>query len=253
MFDTDLPAFAVQGETGIDLFQRVDDPDARRGRFRCLATLAPGGVLTDHHPEDRRDPAPLRALAEALAAEPLAKPFSLGDSRSFPRAAAAGDPIRLFLYLDFFRAWQVADLAAARLESQLMHDPASLPQDGGALTGAVAPLFDFNRTGRGIALAQAALPVLAPRIAAGGAPGSTGYALRMLGDQCLRGGAAALALRCFETALATGDNAFRRRRAIEAARAAGDSAAAARHRSLYAARWKLPADLAAGQDAGGGA
>jgi hypothetical protein len=59
----------------------------------------------------------------------------------------------------------------------------------------------------------------------------------------VRKGEASLALTCFETAIAAGDNPFRRRRAIEAAVAAADTAAAQRHRAAFAARWTLPDDL----------
>ena len=249
MFDDDLPEIAVHGERGIDLFQRLDDAGQRRASFRCIATLAPDGVLADHAPEARRDPARLRALAEGLARDPVTAPFSLGDAPGWPRAASAGgDPVRLFLYLDFFRAWQVADLAGNRLETQLARDPGLLPVEPGQIAGIVAPVFDFNRLARGQRLAAALVPLLAQRIATpefrDDRHGGTGYALRMLGDLCLRADDPRLALACFETAVNAGDNPFRRRKAIEAARAAGDTDAAARHRAGYAARWVLPPDLA---------
>lgn len=258
MFDDDLPEFAVHGEQGIDLFQRLDDEDQRRTRFRCIATLGPDGVLRDHAPEAGRQPGPLRALAESLAADPVAAAFSLGDPRGWPRAATAGgDPLRLFLYLDFFRAWQVADLAGTRLEAQLAADPAALPVEPGQIAGAIAPVFDFNRLARGQRLARALVPVLARRIATPGfrddLHGGTGYALRMLGDLCLRAGDPGQALACFETAVAAGDNPFRRRKAIEAARAAGLAEAVARHRAAFAGRWTLPDDLAADRDPPGDA
>ncbi|MFN4099678.1 MAG: hypothetical protein ACK4GT_07870 [Pararhodobacter sp.] len=254
MFDDDLPDIALRGETGIDLFRRLDDEGQRRARFRCLATLDPGGSLILHAPEARPDPARLTALAQALAGDPLTRPLSLTEPASWPTAADGGDPIRLFLYLEFLRAWQVADLAGARLESQLARSgAAALPEEPGRLAGAVAPVFDFNRIARGVRLAQAIVPLLAARIALPGfrddRHGGTGYALRMLGDLCLRAAEPALALRCFETAVAAGDNPFRRRKAIEAARAAGDAEAAARHRAGYAARWTLPADLTETGDA----
>lgn len=245
MFD-DLPEFAVRGETGIDIFLRLDTTVERRSRFRCVATVA-GARVIDHAPEDRRDAASLRALAQGLADDPLGRPLTLADVGTWPAAGQGGDPIRVFLRLDFFRAWQVAEIAADRLQRQIAADPAALPPEPGKLAGSVAPLLEFNRVRRGIVLAGLALPLLQRRLAAPGftddAGGSTGYALRMLGDLCLRGGEAALALACYETAILAGDNPFRRRRAIEAAVVLGDTLAAERNRAAYAARWPLPADL----------
>lgn len=246
MLDAEIPEFPVQGETGIDLFQRLEDPSQRRARFRCTATVRDGTVI-DHQPERRRPAARLRALADSL---PRALPsLSLTDSRTWADLTlAARDPLALFLYLEFFRAWQVAEIAARRFEAQLDRAPDTVPAAPGALTGAIAPLYDLNRTGRGMALTRRLLPLLSRVVSAPGfrddRAGGTGYALRMLGDLCLRGGDARLALGCFETALGAGDNPFRRRKAIEAARAAADAEAVARHRAAYAARWPLPADLA---------
>ncbi len=127
MFDAETPLLAVTGEAGIDLFARRDDEGQRRARFRCVATLTGAGTaagLVDHAPEDRRDPGILRDIASAMGADPLARPFALTVPAGWPRAADGADPIRLFVYLDFFRAWQVADLAAARFEAQLARDPA---------------------------------------------------------------------------------------------------------------------------------
>jgi hypothetical protein len=245
MFD-DLPDFALRGECGTDIFQRLGDEGQRRARFRCVATVADGRVI-DHLPEDRRDPARLLALAARIEGDPLSRPLSLTDPQGWPLAARDGDPIRLFLHLEFLRAWQVADLAADRLIRQVTADPSALPQEPGKLSGAVAPLMEFNRLSRAVDLARLAVPVLARRLAAPGFAddkgGNTGFALRMLGDLCLRRAEAALALTCFETAVAAGDNPFRRRRAIEAAVAAGDAEAADRHRTAFAARWRLPDDL----------
>lgn len=248
MFD-DVPEFAMRGERGIDLFLRLDDPAQKRGRFRCIATLieAPRALI-DHAPEEGRDRAALTELALRLATEPLARPLSLADATGWSGLTAAGDPISAFLRLDFLRAWLVVDLAAARFQASLEHGAQALPLDPGKLAGAVAPLHDYNRLGRGVALADVLLTRLQPRLAAGGfrddGAGNTGYALRMLGDLCLRAGEPALALRCFEASVSAGDNPFRRRRALEAARAAANPEAVARHRSAYAARWPLPADLA---------
>lgn len=245
MFD-DLPEFAIKGECGIDIFVRLDTPGERRSRFRCVATVS-GARVIDYAPEDRRDPAALLALSRGLADDPLGRPLSLADAGTWPLAGTGGDPIKVFLHLDFFRAWHVAEIAAERLQRQVAADPSALPLEPGRLAGTVAPLMDFNRLDRGTALARLALPVLQRRLAAPGfaddAGGGTGYTLRMLGDLCLRRGEAALALTCFETAISAGDNPFRRRRAIEAAVALSDGDAAERHRAAYAERWPLPADL----------
>ena len=246
MLDAEIPEFPVRGETGIDLFQRLEDPSQRRARFRCVATVQ-GDTVIDHQPEARRPAERLRALAGTL---PVALPaLSLADSRDWAGLAqATPDPLALFLYLEFLRAWQVVEFAARRFDRQLDQAPGTLPDAPGALAGAVAPLFDMNRTGRGMALARRLVPLLRQAVATPGyrddRAGGTGYALRMLGDLSLRGGDPQLALACFETAVDAGDNPFRRRKAIEAARIAGDDAAEDRHRTAYAARWRLPPDLA---------
>ncbi|MCW1933279.1 hypothetical protein [Pararhodobacter zhoushanensis] len=253
MFDDALPDFALRGEAGIDLFARSDDDAHRRARFRCVATLGDDGTLVDHMPDAKRDLTALRATAEALAADPLLTPFVLADVTSWPKASDLGNPIRLFLYLDFLRAWQVADMAAARFEAGLRRAAGTLPPEAARLPTVILPILDFNQLSRGSRVARALLPLLNAQLAdpAFRKPkngGGTGYALRMLGDLCLRGKDAALALQCYETAVASGDNPFRRRRAIEAARAAKDAEALARHRAAYAQRWRLPADLAEDKD-----
>jgi hypothetical protein len=77
---------------------------------------------------------------------------------------------------------------------------------------------------------------------------STGYAMRMLGDLCLRAGDPGAALRCFETGVVAGDNPHRRRKAIEAAHLAGDIATRDAHLTAFREKWALPADLAALQE-----
>lgn len=247
MFD-EVPDFAIRGERGVDLFQRRDDPAQKRAIYRCIATLGQAG-LADHDPGARRDPARLIALAEGLANAPLAAPVSLVDATTWGGLSRPGASLAVFLHLDFLRAWQVAELAAARFEEACARDPASQIADPARLAGAVGALYDFNRLGRADRLARLLLGPLAMRTAAPGfrddGPGNTGYALRMLGDLALRNDQPALALRCFETAIGAGDNSHRRRRAIEAARAADDAEALARHRAAYASRWPLPPDLAA--------
>ncbi|MBN8293826.1 hypothetical protein JI664_17780 [Rhodobacter sp. NTK016B] len=247
MFEDDPTEVAARGETGIDLFTRITDPNQKRARFRCIATLRADGTFEPLDAAAKRKERALTALAQQMDASVFAKPLSFTDPQGWPRAATGGDPLRLFLYLEFFRAWQVADLAATRFEARLARDPASLPPEPGTLASAIAPVLDFNRVTLGLSLARLSQPVLAKRVTAPGfrddSHGGTGYALRMLGDLCLRGGDAALALSCFETAVDAGDNPFRRRKAIEAARLVGDREAISRHRTGYKLRWQLPADL----------
>lgn len=246
MFD-EVPEFAIRGERGIDLFQRLDDPAQKRAGYRCIATLGQDG-LADHDPGARRDPSRLIALAEGLENTPLGAPVSLVDAAGWAALSRPGASLAVFLHLDFLRAWQVAELSAARFEDACARDPAPQIADPARLAGAVAALYDFNRLGRADRLARLLLGPMAMRISAPGfrddGPGNTGYALRMLGDLALRNADPALALRCFETAIGAGDNSHRRRRAIEAARAAADAEALARHRTAYASRWPLPPDLA---------
>ncbi|MCB1405282.1 MAG: hypothetical protein KDK01_03245 [Rhodobacteraceae bacterium] len=261
MFESDPTDFAIQGERGIDLFLRLDAPGHKRARFRCIATLldggdaaaghrdAPSALLIDHDPQAKRPAAALLARVAALRDDPLlAQDFTLGDTRGWPRAARVGNPLTLFLYHEFFRAWQVADMTGHRFEAALRRDPDGLPRDGAQLAASIVPVFDFNHLSRGIALARMIEPGLKARIAAPGfaddRAGSTGYALRMLGDLCLRAEVPDLALACFETAIAAGDNPFRRRKAIEAALRLSDPERLAAHLAAYRARWPLPKDLA---------
>lgn len=220
MLADDLPDLAVHGETGIDVFHRQDLPAQRRSRFRCLGTLCADGVVALYEPDADADR--LRRAAAALA--PL--PLDLTDATGFPDPAALSDPLALFLRIDFLRARTLADLGLARFATSLTRDPARVVAVPGPLVAQVGAAFNFNRIARGIALAEAVLPALpAPRDCVD----DHAYALRMLGDLALRGGAARLALRCFEAALAIGVNPHRRARALAAARALGDASAIARH------------------------
>jgi len=229
MLGDELPDLAVRGEGGIDIFHRQDLPDQRRSRFRCLGRVPdrPGEAPEAYEPEAQRDPDRLLRAARALAAAPgLGHPFALTDATSFPATAGAGDPMLLFLRIDFLRAWTLADLGLARLQTALASDPVPLMDRPGQLAAQVAPAYDFNRISAGIMLARSVLPALPPpdRCEDGHA-----WALRMLGDLALRGDAAQLALDCFEAAIAIGDNPHRRARAHAAARALGDPAAITRH------------------------
>jgi hypothetical protein len=234
MFGDDLPDLAVRGEAGIDVFHRQDLPDQGRSRFRCLATLRPGAEAPDaHEPEAARDPARILRAAAALRDQPaLEAPFALGDATRFLRAGALSDPMALFLRIDFLRAWTLADLGLTRFRAALLRDPAGVLARPGHLPAQVALAYDFNRLSVGAEIAHDLLPRLPmPERCDDG----VAFALRMLGDLALRGGQAALALRCFEGALAIGWNPHRQARALAAAQAMGDAVAMARH-SPQAAR-----------------
>lgn len=256
MFDIDPAELAVRGERGTDLFLRSEDPGQKRARFRCIATQRDteqdtGGApqLIDYEPAAGRKIEQMMARARARADSPLlSRPFSLADTCSWPHAGDAPDPMLLFLYQDLMRAWQVVDIATQRLIRQVMHSGDALPLSPQQIAGAIAPILDFNRLTPGVTLARHLIPVLSHRVTQPGyrdhPSGATGYALRMLGDLCLRADHADLALACFETAVTAGDNPFRRRKAIEAAHAANNTTRRCHHIDAYSARWTLPDDLA---------
>jgi hypothetical protein len=228
MFGDDMPDLAVRGEGGIDVYIRQNLPDQGRSRFRCVASFRPGAQDPDiHEPGLVSDPARLTRTLQALDAVPaLSDPFRLDDATTYPRIAAFGDPLALFLRVDFLRAWALADLGLSRLRAALDADGAAVLTRQGHLPAQVGLAFDFNRISVGAEIASQVLDAVArvdPR------DDGTAFALRMLGDLCLRGGQAALALRCFEGALAIGDNPHRRARARAAALALGSADALARH------------------------
>lgn len=246
MLGDDLPDLAVHGEAGIDVFHRQNLPDQGRSRFRCLGTLRPGATAPEvFEPNVAQDPARLmRAISALRDATALARPLSLSDATGFPAADAAGDPMALFLRIDFLRAWTLADLGLSRFRSALVRDAAGVFARPGFLPAQIALAYDFNRLKVGAEIASELLPALpAPESSDDG----TAFALRMLGDLALRGGRAALALRCFEGALAIGDNPHRRARAQAAAQVLGDPAALARHgAALPRSRPAAPVQQASG-------
>ena len=223
-----LPDLAVQGEGGIDVYDRIDQPDHRRSRFRCLGrvVIAPDGApaVEAFEAAPLSDPDRLRRAAAAFEAEDL--PFRLTRPEEFPRATAPQDALLLFLRIDFLRAWTLADQGLRRFRAELAARPAKATERPGDVAAQVGLAYDFNRITAGIALTEALLPALPPP---GQCADGHAFALRMLGDLALRGKAAALALRCFEAAIAIGDNPHRRARARAAAMALGDAAAIARH------------------------
>lgn len=250
--------FAVQGETGIDVFRRIDEAAQRRSRFECLATVVATAAddaaprVIAHGPPARRDPDAMLATVTRFRACTIAPHrMALGDARSFPDTGFAEDPLAVFVYLDFLRAWMTADMAVQRFEEETLRADAPDPAraDPARTAAVLRLLLDFNRVARGVALCEPVLPALiraaeAPRAAADRRADVRAYGLRLAGDLLLRAGQGARALRAFEAALSLGDNRFRRRRAIEAARAAADHDAMRHHLDLFARRWALPGDLA---------
>ena len=246
-----IAEFAIRGEGGIDLFRRVEEPDKRRSRFECIATLPcaddalwPEGdarFIFHTRPTPQLRAAARHAVARLRANPALAALLRLGDLRSFPVGAGFDG----FVYLDFLRAWMLADMTIARAETALA---AAEAPDLPMISTVLRLLLDFNQQARGRAFCDAALPGLlarvAPRTARADRHGNLAYALRLAGDLLLRTGDPVRALEAHEAAVMMGENRFRRRRAIDAARAAGDAAALERHLALFARHWPLPDDLA---------
>lgn len=246
-----IAEFAVKGELGLDVFRRIAEPAERRSRFECIATLrddSDDAPVIAHTPYARRNPRAVRRAVAAFSAAPeLHRPFALGDPAGYPaHPGSEGAPLTVFLYLDFLRSWQIADMAVRAVEAGL---EAATPVPPADLAAALRLLLDFNRLQRGCTLSARVLPQLRRRtmLAAArrdDAAGNAGYALRLAGDLLLRAGRAEDALAAFETALRLGDNRFRRHRAIVAASQAGNAQALQRHRDAFARRWTLPEGLA---------
>lgn len=242
--------FAIHGERGVDVFRRSENSTSKRSEYECIGCVigsaAGSKQVLDFSAALFEKPAPsLIEVAERLNGnEALHTELAFGDVRSWPSASTAQDPFQVFVYLDFFRAWQIADLALQRLLSNLEADPHSLPHGPHALPHAVAPALHFNRLALGTRIAEIALPVLASRLDAHGnandAVLGVGYAMRMLGDIALRAGNTRLALACFETSVAHGDNQHRRRKAIEAAFLNGDNEALTRLTEAFVQKWGRP-------------
>lgn len=252
MFETDDIEFAIGAADRTDIFLRQQDEGNARTRYRCVASIAgpaASGAISLHEAAPGRTEAHLRALAETMRQDAiLSARLALGDTESYPDTSG-GDPVRIFLYLDFLRARLVADRAAARLVAEFSRDGAAALPDPATLPARIAPLYDFNLLARACALAEGLLPRLELALTATPNPGKAldplGYAMRMLGDLLMRAGDPAASLRAHATGCRAGDNPFRRRKAIEAALAANDRAALADHLAAYREKWPLPDDLAA--------
>ena len=266
MLNPDLPDIAVAGDLGIDVFRRTADLMKGRAQYSCLCTVrtdASGTRKVDSY--GRHAARNTRQMLDAAAAldqdAALQARFALARPSEWPRAGAGPDALRIFQYLDFFRAWQVADMAIARFEASQ-----GAPDLAEAAT-VLRLLTDFNMIRRGVPLARRMLPQF--RTSAGlrtrtqgAAPArrhaeaaadatdeaadrfdNTGYSLRLIGDLLARNGDHAQALAAFEAAILCADNRFRRRRAIISAHAAGDHDRARHHLSVFAESWGLPGDL----------
>ena len=244
--------FAILAADRIDLFERRHDETQRRTVFRCFASISgqdAQGAIVRHDAGAGRSDTDLRTLARRALENPaLSQPFSLAAPDGWPRFADARDRMGLFVYLDFFRAWQVADQAAARMVESLAEAPQKFVAALDQIAGPLLPIHDMNLTHRAQALAPVLLPALQARLAQGASQperDTCGYAMRMLGDVLMRASDPAMALQAFALGCSAEDNPFRRRRAIEAAHAANDREALALHAAAFQARWPLPADLLA--------
>ena len=223
---------AIAGDTGVDIV--LAD---RQGRHRCIATRdgGPGDWGALHLHGAGADPARILGLTDALSG--ALAPGAVHGCTMADRALLRN-------------AWQRVGRVGLHHVTQagtltLLRALATDPEE---VVRAVRPLHDYNRCHLGIALAQALVPGLAAQIAAGRLSGPVrnriGYALRLLGDLCTRGGDHALALTCHETSLRAAENPFRRRNAIEAAYRLGDRARLAHHVETLRERGQLPGDLA---------
>ncbi|MFM1861864.1 MAG: hypothetical protein RLZ26_386 [Pseudomonadota bacterium] len=227
-----VPDIAVHGEGGIDVFRRKAGAEAATGRFDCLCTLVPlpqgGHRMIAHSGTARHAREAIELARDRLAATPwLGQVFALGRTAgylSLASGAPVADRLMLVLYLDFLRAWHLADLAIGGFEAGLgRRETVSVRQARHVLQ----LLVNFNRPRRARSLVVALMPRLigAPRDESAG---DAAAALRLAGELCLRRGDARLALVAHEGALRFGETRARLMRARAAAQAAGDTAAEAR-------------------------
>jgi len=237
--------FAVAGDHGKDVFRRVDDTNQRRYRYECIATvLEPCGTIRSYSEHARKHPDKVQAAVARFHQSPFLKhPVTLGDPASYPKATEINRPLDLFLYLDFFRMWQIAEQEISRM--------ADLATSGTSCTGpeissVLRLLLDFNQIRRAQPLIAAFIPGLKAIAATGNDDKwqNTGFSLRMIGDLQIRAGQPADALATYEQAIALGDNPHRRGLAIRAAHAAQQAHATIAHLAAYESRWPLPELLA---------
>jgi len=254
MLETDLPEFALKGDRGIDLFRRIEDPGQRRVHFECIATACdnPSGEgrhLKVFDASAGSRPAPLWRAVERYETTPaLHHSFAFGDPPGYPSMRDRPSRLALFQGLEFLRARLVADITITAYEEKLAQDASNAVRHYAETASVLKLLLDFNMIARGARIRETVAPLVIARVNAPGfvedSDQMTGYALRMLGDLCLRAEAPEPALACFEAAIAAADNPFRRRKAIEAAQAAGNVAASLTHIEAFARKGPLPPDLA---------
>ena len=258
MLETDLPELAFAGDRGIDLFRRVEDASQRRVQYECIATAYPAPPesaprLEVFIPPACRQPVRLwQAVARYQNAAGLHAPFAFGHPSGYPSMRDPATRLALFQCLEFFRTRMVADLTIASYEERLAADPVQAVRHYSETAGALKQLLDYNMLTRARPVRAAVAPLLIARVRAPGCvedgDHATGVALRLLGELCLRDGAPAEALACFDACVAAADNPFRRRKAITAAQAAGDTEACLAHIDAFARSGPVPADLAALRD-----
>ena len=248
MGPAELSEFAVRGERGLDIFRRVDAPNDRSYRYECVATVLSDGVsaeLISHHDHARNHPDRMLAAARRLPENPaLHIGFALADAPAFPRATDRRAELEVFLYLDFLRCWQIADLEIARMTDALQSKATIRPPE---ISRFLRLVLDYNQVQR----SEDCLRKLAPYLLGRSAEGrddrwqNAAYSLRMMGDLHMRAGRAQAALTAYEAALALGDNAHRRELAIRAADAAAERTALVKHFACYEQKWALPERLVA--------
>ena len=236
-----ISEFAVSGEFGTDVFRRVDDKNQRRYRYECVATVSDQEtVLTAHAEHAEKHPERVLAAAKRFARDGVSHAsFALGDPASYPRARAGGSSSEIFLYLDFFRLWQIAEQEIARMTAFGQSGKTStMPEISAVLRLAL----DFNRVRDGRYLAAAFMPQLLAVAETGKDDRwqNAGYSLRMVGDLHMRAGDPKAALAAYEASILLGDNRFRRGLAIRAAHAADLRDETLLHLEAYQRRWSLP-------------
>lgn len=242
--------FAVAGDMGLDVFRRVDDRNQRRYRYECLATVSgPSDTVSAYQDHAAQHPDRiLAAVARYRDTSFLQQGFALGQPASYPRAEETGSPFTVFLYLDFFRMWQIAEQEIARMTALV---PEETGYAGPEISAVLKLLLDFNRLRSAGPLINAFLPQLLATAARGKDDKweNAAYALRMIGDLQMRSGQPAAALVAYEASLTLGDNPHRRGLAIRAAHATEDGDATLRHLEAYARQWRLPEPLQAIREA----